>query len=115
LVLVVLVLQNQIQLGAMALTLDSILLEVHQVMFGQLVGVGVALLVYLVLLVDQVVVAVVVPVDYPLTLKVVVLVILVVIHLLKEMRDQQVVDNTAAAVEVVLVVLLAYQAVKWVV
>jgi hypothetical protein len=115
LVLVVLVLQNQVQLEAMALTPDSILLEVHQVMFGQLVGVEVVPLVYLVLLVDQVVVAVVVPVDYLLTLKVVVLVILVVIHLLKEMRDQRVVDNTAAAVEVVLVVLVAYQAVKWVV
>jgi hypothetical protein len=31
------------------------------------------------------------------------------------MRDQQAVDNTVAAVEVVLVVLVAYQAVKWVV
>jgi hypothetical protein len=113
LALVVLALQKQVQLEAMAPIRVSILLEIHQVMFGQLVEVEAALLVYLVLLAAQAAEEEAALVEHLLTLKVVVLVTLVVIHPLKEMRDQLVVDNTVVVVEVELAVLVDQQVVKW--
>jgi hypothetical protein len=113
---VVRVLQNlQLPLEAMVPILDSILLEVPQAMFGQLVVEVVVrwLVVVKVMLVVLVVVAVVALVDYPLTLRVAVPAILVGTHHQKEMPDQLAAVLMVVEVVAVLMVLAAYQAVKW--